>query len=69
MDNTEISRIMFATARLCGFRRQSQMSIGTSVSSRTLVRLFSVGTAIKSKAECPFFVDALESCASRINYV
>jgi hypothetical protein len=37
----EISRIMSATARLCGLRLKSQISTGSSVMSRLLLRLFS----------------------------
>jgi hypothetical protein len=41
MSDAEISRIMLATARPCGLWLKSQISTGTSVMSRMLLRLFS----------------------------
>jgi hypothetical protein len=41
MSDAVISRIMLATARLCGLRLKSQISTGTPVMSRMLLRLFS----------------------------
>ena len=41
MSDTEISRIMLATTRLSGLRLKSQISTGTSVMSRMVLRLFS----------------------------